>query len=85
MIPPECDARSWACDLPECEHHVPPVPGDALRRRPVCGFVLVEEAVRVGGVEQRTIAWLLGISESRVSQIVSGELVKIRRKLERAA
>lgn len=82
MIPAECDARSWACDRPECVHHVPPVRGDVLRRRPVCGLVLVEEAVRCGGIDQRSIAWLLGISESRVSQIVRRTTAKIRTVLE---
>lgn len=82
MIPLGCEARSWACDRPECVHHIPPVRGDALRRRPVCGLVLVEEAARVGGMTQPTIAWLLGISTSRVCQLEKQTLAKLRMKIE---
>lgn len=84
MIPAECDARSWACDRPECVHHVPPVGGDVLRRRPVCGLVLVGEAVRVRGMTQPTIGWLLGISTSRVCQIEKSATAKLRAELEAA-
>lgn len=82
MIPARCSERSWACDEPTCIHHVPAVPGDVLRRRPVCGLVLVDEAVRCSGIDQRSIAWLLGISESRVSQLVRRTSRKIREILE---
>ena len=80
-----CEARSWACDRPTCEHFVPPVRGDALRRRPVCGLVLVEEAARVGGMNQPTIAWLLGVSHTRIHQIEKRATAKMRAELERAA
>lgn len=85
MIPLGCEARSWACDRPSCEHYVPPVPGDVLRRRPVCGLVLVEEAERVGGMTQQTIGWLLGVSHTRVHQIEKKATAKLRAELERAA
>lgn len=80
-----CEARSWACDRPACVHHVPPVPGDHLRRRPVCGLVLVEEAARVGGMQGRTVAWLLGISGARVSQIEAEARRKLRAELGEVA
>ena len=80
-----CEARSWACDRPTCEHFVPPVRGDALRRRPVCGLVLVEEAARVGGMNQPTIAWLLGISTSYVCHLEKKATAKLRAALEREA
>lgn len=82
---PGCEARSWACDRPTCEHYVPPVPGDVLRRRPICGLVLVEEAVRSGGMQGRTVAWLLGISGARVSQIEAEARRKLRAELGKAA
>lgn len=85
MIPPGCEARSWACDRPACVHHVPAVAGDHLRRRPVCGLVLVEEAVRCGGMQGRVVAWLLGVSGARVSQIEAKAVAKMRAELERAA
>lgn len=85
MIPPGCEARSWACDRPACVHHVPPVAGDHLRRRPVCGLVLVEEAVRVGGMTQITVGWLLGVSNTRICQIEAKAVAKMRAELERAA
>lgn len=81
MIPLGCEARSWACDRPTCEHYVPPVPGDVLRRRPVCGLVLVEEAARVGGMTQPTIGWLLGISTSYVCHIEKRATAKMRAEL----
>lgn len=82
---PGCEARSWSCDRPACVDHVPPVPGDVLRRRPVCGLVLVEEAARVGGMQGSTVAWLLGISGARVSQIEAEARRKLRIEMERAA
>lgn len=81
MIPAGCEARSWACDRPACVHHIPPVRGDVLRRRPVCGLVLVEEAARVGGMNQPTIAWLLGISTSYVCHLEKKATRKLRAAL----
>lgn len=80
-----CEARSWACDRPSCRHFVPPVPGDVLRRRPICGLVLVEEAVRSGGMQGRVVAWLLGISGARVSQIEAKATAKLRAELAKEA
>ncbi len=85
MIPLGCEARSWACDRPACVHHVPPVAGDHLRRRPVCGLVLVEEAERCGGMSQPEIAWLLGYSTSLICGIEKKAVAKMRGELAKEA
>ena len=43
------------CARPQCPDYVPPVEGDHLRRRSVCGRVLVDEAARIGGMSQPVI------------------------------
>lgn len=72
-----------SCNRPQCPDYVPPVEGDHLRRRSICGRVLVDEAARVGGMSQPVIGWLLGISTSYVCQIEKRAIAKVRLELAR--
>ena len=71
------------CARPQCPDYVPPVEGDHLRRRSVCGRVLVDEAARIGGMSQPVIGWLLGISVSAVCQVEKRATAKLRLELAR--
>ena len=76
--------RAEPCANSQCRDYVPPVPGDVLRRHPVCARVLFDEAERVGGMSQPAIGWLLGVSTSFVCRVERDALVKLRTRLEAA-
>lgn len=66
---------------PISRKYVPPVEGDVLRRRPVCGRVLVEVVARQGGTTFRDIEWLLGLLPGTAHVAARDGIAKLRRAL----
>jgi hypothetical protein len=83
----DCVGGERPCPHETCRHHIPPVPGDVLRRRAACVLDLADLAelypgLRYGDLQQSDIAWHLGISRETAGKDERGALTKLAAILE---
>ena len=69
------------CVNSTCEHWIPPVEGDLLRRHPVCARAVSDLAHFLQGMTNSDIGWILGCDEWTVRKYEKRALVKLKKRV----
>ena len=74
----EVAGRVERCDRPACRWYVAAVPGELLRRNPLCGLVAIDVVSRLGGAALSDCEFLLSLPRGTAKHYEKMGLRKVR-------